>query len=555
MRPSPIFSTGGWVAVARARPVQAVAILAAAILAASACGSGSEPGGAWGGGGDYGYGGYAGYGGSTATTSSTTTTPPPPEKEVESSFTAPVATGKYVWIANPSSGRVAYIDATTQEVKLLEAGNGPTYVAAVPNEDVALVLNVLSLDATIFRASSSGVTAATVPVPASGNSWAVSSHGTWAIAWTDTRGVTNPDPVEGYQDIAVVNLTPGAETSVDLTVGYRPVAVAFDKKGDRAFAVTQDGVSVIMLTGASPAVVKNIPLADTPEEPATTRDVAITPDGTYALVRRDGKASIDVFSLNTGTRTSVPLPAPATDLDLSADGATAVVVIRDADADAGQGVSQVALLPIPDVVAGAASPVLIDMDTVVGSASLASQSSVAFFYTNATASKNLVVMDTQAAPPVPGTVLMRAPILGVFPTANAAHAVVLHDALEEAGSHYPAAVSLAPIALGLPPKIIGVDAPLVSIAITPAGDHAIIAAGDEKTGVYQALLGAMPSLAVQKFKLASLPIAAGIVAAADCGYVAQKHPDGRITFFNLQNGEARTITGFELATQVVDGTQ
>ena len=69
----------------------------------------------------------------------------PPEKEVESSYGAPVATGKYVWVANPSSGRVAYIDAVTLEIKLVDAGNGPTYVAPVPDakDDIALVLNVL----------------------------------------------------------------------------------------------------------------------------------------------------------------------------------------------------------------------------------------------------------------------------------------------------------------------------------------------------------------------------------------------------------------------------
>jgi len=39
-------------------------------------------------------------------------TPLPPEEELESNYSAPVATGNYVWIANPVSGRVAYIDAT-----------------------------------------------------------------------------------------------------------------------------------------------------------------------------------------------------------------------------------------------------------------------------------------------------------------------------------------------------------------------------------------------------------------------------------------------------------
>ena len=38
------------------------------------------------------------------------------------------------------------------------------------------------------------------------------------------------------------------------------------------------------------------------------------------------------------------------------------------------------------------------------------------------------------------------------------------------------------------------------------------------------------------------------------GFVAQAHPDGRITFVDSKTGEVRTITGFELATQVVDGS-
>ncbi|MEO8875131.1 MAG: hypothetical protein ABI461_06045, partial [Polyangiaceae bacterium] len=53
----------------------------------------------------------------------------PPEQKAESSYQSPVATGKYVWVANPTSGRVAYINATTLEVHTVEAGDGPTYLA------------------------------------------------------------------------------------------------------------------------------------------------------------------------------------------------------------------------------------------------------------------------------------------------------------------------------------------------------------------------------------------------------------------------------------------
>lgn len=472
----------------------------------------------------------------------------PAEREVESTYGAPVATGKYVWIANPSSGRVAYIDAATLAIKLIEAGDGPTFVAPVPDptDDVAIVLNVRSFDATLLRASATGLTSISIPVPSSGNGWSVSADGHWAIAWTDARQITKPDLVQGYQDITVIDLTSPARKPTWLTVGYRPVAIRFDATASRAFAVTQDGISVVALTGDAPAVVKNVRLSETSAASAPT-DVSITPDGTYALVRHSDPASVGLYSLADGTRTDVALPAAPSDLDLSPDGSTAVAVMRST--------SQVALISIPALGAAPAAPRLATIHATVGSATLAPKSPVAFFYTNATPSTVLTTLDTSAATLTPNSVLLRAPILGVFPTSDAAHALVLHDALDNAGSHYASAVSLIPVAMGLPPKIIGLNAPVISVALSPAGDHALVATGDEATGVYQLMLASMPSLQQQTFTLASLPIAAGIVEGAGKGFVAQKHPDGRITFVNLTSGEARTITGFELATLVVDGTK
>src|SRR5450432_1384670 len=56
----------------------------------------------------------------------------PPEKELDQTFRAPVATGSVLWSANPDSGRVALIDARTLQVRMTNAGFGPTYLAAVP---------------------------------------------------------------------------------------------------------------------------------------------------------------------------------------------------------------------------------------------------------------------------------------------------------------------------------------------------------------------------------------------------------------------------------------
>ena len=48
-----------------------------------------------------------------------------------------------------------------------------------------------------------------------------------------------------------------------------------------------------------------------------------------------------------------------------------------------------------------------------------------------------------------------------------------------------------------------------------------------------------------------LPGATGIVPGAGRAFVAQRHPEGRITFIDLATGQARTLSGFELAARVV----
>jgi hypothetical protein len=62
----------------------------------------------------------------------------------------------------------------------------------------------------------------------------------------------------------------------------------------------------------------------------------------------------------------------------------------------------------------------------------------------------------------------------------------------------------------------------------------------------------LPTLQVDQYRLASPPLATGIVSDVGFGYVAQQHPEGRITFIDLEEGDAQTLTGFELAVKVVD---
>jgi hypothetical protein len=197
-------------------------------------------------------GGTANGGSSSGGSAGTGGTPPDPEEELESAFEAPVATDRFVWTANPESGNVALIDASTYAVRLARAGFRPTTVAALPSrdgEDGAIVLNQGSFDATVLRVAEDGTLHRdNLETHPGANAVAVSPSGRFAIVWSDARKLdpATLDPTDSLQDVTVLAL--GDEpTSTTLSVGYRPSQVVFDTAEERAFVVTEPGLSVIEL--------------------------------------------------------------------------------------------------------------------------------------------------------------------------------------------------------------------------------------------------------------------------------------------------------------------
>lgn len=472
----------------------------------------------------------------------------PPEKEVESSYRSPVATGQYVWVANPSSGRVAYVDATSLEVHTVAAGNGPTFMAAVPTaiDDVAVAINVYSSDATILRKkASSALTALNVPVHDGANALVPSSQGRWLIAWSDYRQIAKPDPLQGFQDITTIDLTEGAEGSRRIAVGYRPVAVSFSADEAQAFAVSQDGISVIDMNAAGgPSAAKLVPITADPLGDNGSRDVTITPDGGYALVRRDGNSAITVVTLGDGTLTDVELPGECTDLDVSPDGTRAVAVVR--------GLNLVAILSIPAIVSEPSVYEVVSVDSAtVGSVSIASEAAMGLLYTNAIAENRITALWYDSTPATVQTLKLHAPVLAAFLSASGTHAIAVHQPLSGVAGAF-SALSVAPM---LPAKIVTAKATISAVAITPDGSRAILAERGDPTKVHGSYLVRGATQQVDRYELSSPPIAVGALLAANRGYIAQEHPEGRITFLDLDTGLARTLTGFELAARVVDGSQ
>jgi hypothetical protein len=499
--------------------------------------------------------------------------PLPPEQEVESSFEVPVATGRYVWIANPLSGRVAFVDASTLKVRTVEAGNRPTFLAPVPGAtDAVIVMNVLSHDATWLRAGGQLATTMISGVTPLANAWAVSSDGKFALAWTDARRALAQAPrtgtLEGFQDVTAIDLSAQPPTSATVAVGYRPVSMTFGADGRRAFAVTQDGVSVIGLPGPSGRVevIRDVPLTADPTENADTRDVSVTADG-HAIVRREGSSQIRIVDLSNGTTGIVTLTGPVTDLDVTPDASRAVAVVRQT--------SEVVIVPL--------ATAAVDSGTVlhtfipgelVGSVTVTADGKQAILYSNASDSEHIVVLDLSSA--AYRVLRVHAPVLSLFPTPDAQFAVVLHHApagiadagaggsvgADGGGSVAPTPSSPPPIAAAF--SVIPLDgsragriqetgAAPQAIAMAPDSSLALVTVREDRTHVFGVYVVTLPGLQVRRVDLASPPIATGVVAAANRGYVAQVHPEGRITFIQLATGMPQTLTGFDLGARVVDG--
>jgi hypothetical protein len=535
--------------------------------------------------------------------------PLPPEMKVENQFKAPVATGNFVWTANPTSGRVAYVNASTFAVETSPAGNGPTYLAAVkdavhPNDDVAIVLNVFSHDATLLRVNAQGtLTTQTYASTDDANSWAISPTGHWGIAWTDATFVDNADPTQGFQFLAVMDLSATATDpqvpapSTIVAVGYRPAELAFSSDDSRAFAVTDDGISVIDLKDGTPTLIRQDPLsatgavtadggadagalqsgvdAATPDAQADagsaadgsggvtgdsggtvvasgTPDVSFTPDGKYALVRRDGLPNVTIDALADGSLTTIPLPSAPTDLTISPAGNFAVAVLRDT--------STVVILPIPDVITDPSGITSIPVaGPTIGRALVTNQGKSVVLFTTVAPVESLTLL-TLGAPPAVRNITLHGSVQAVFPSSDGQYAIVLHPPGAIPGSNAKGAFSLVPVGQQLPAVIQSLPAPPTAVAMS--NDRAIVSIRDDSSSTYGLYLALMPSLDVHPYTLASPPIAVGIAAGAGRGYAAQDYSEGRITFVDLLEGgtqdagsvfSANTITGFELNAGIVVG--
>jgi hypothetical protein len=471
--------------------------------------------------------------------------------------------------------------------------------------------------------------------------------------------VQNPDVIEGFQQVSIIDLEDqSAPARVPVrTVGFRPSSITFAVDPPRAFAITQDGITVIDLSAPrDPKVLRTIkldsqstsalsttdsfdnapileagvdggdpdaggpddagldadddapgdggvdveagPTADadsdvtvdaTPDagpdvardtgadaretgadapintdvrgadgNPADTAgdagppppqsgkaDVSITSDGAFAIFRREGSAVVTVIDLANATRWSWTLGGAVTDLDLADTGSRAVAVLRNE--------GRIAVLPVPGRGPAPFDDVPVTGETV-GSVVIAPHGEQALLYTNALPINRITVLGL-GSPPAYRPVELHAPVLSVFASSTAEHAVIVHNSFNGQAFKSAGAFSLMSLLSDQTPVIQPTIAPVLSVAISPAGDRAIIPVRDDVKKIYAVYLAQMPSLVVDRYDLATPPVAAGFVGTKGYAFVAQEHPAGRVSFIDAATEQVRTITGFELGAGVVEWTK
>jgi len=185
-----------------------------------------------------------------------------------------------------------------------------------------------------------------------------------------------------------------------------------------------------------------------------------------------------------------------------------------------------------------------------GRVALIDAKTLAVLYANAVPSSHLTLLD--AAHGQFRTVDLQGAVESVYVAPDSKAAITFQT--PPAGSKKRGLFSIVPTDSVRSPRIVGTDAAPAEIAFSePALGKALITVHDSSSTVHGVYVVGLANLEQNFVSLSSepLPGATGIVSLARRGFVAQKHPEGRITFIDLDTGAAQTLSGFEIAARIV----
>ncbi len=480
-------------------------------------------------------------------------------------------TASYVFVPNSSdeSNTVARIDGRDLSIRPMPVGQRPTVVRAAsvePAGDVAYVLCEGSATVAIIRADQPADEPADqvelLRVPREVNALALSPDGRHLIAYIDpTKPFDDDTSVASLQTAALIRLgdSPAEDEVFQLSVTRLIDEIEFTEDGEQAFIMGREGINRIQLDAIdADTFVPPLPLDLSGSVfPPDDLEVEVSPDGDFLVARSSAFAGVAIYQPPTdddeGVLRVVELSAIPTDIDLffEDDGSPGVLATL-------RGSDELALLDVESVLASGedevnAAEIISVTDSKPGLAQLTPGGEQVLLYTSLVLTPNLGVLDLDER--TVRAFSLRNQIRSVAVSTDSETAVVVHrkqdgqmpsDADPLAFFQFNHGVTLFDIDTGYRRPVVLQGEPTDLVMTENTDDQSLVFVMQQSPdprfrGVTRINLD---SYRTDFFKLARQPEQLGVVAGKV--FVSQQSEVGRITFFDVDTGAQRTVSGYEL---------
>lgn len=480
------------------------------------------------------------YDGDYGTTDPTPQSPPlPPEQEAALPILEPAQNDAYVFVANPERDTLTRITVADRSVRTVPVGVSPKVVQTTADGVRVVVLN--QGDDTVSILDADTLDEQRVDVRDDRNRLVLSPDSAYAAVWQDTALAeeegTLAEGLQSFNEITLVELA-GA-TATTFAVGFNPRQVAFTPDGSLAIVVSDAYLATLDLSVAEPTL-DLIELAPTELDVPPAEEVVVAPDGSFAWIRQFGTTDLLVVDLQTGALSRRAAGIQPTDLDCSPDGQTVAAVAR--------GSRELWLYDAQDP---DADPQVIGFpDSPFGQIAFGETGDRAVLYTTVTVTPTYGLW-TMGDNEVRERSLVKS-VRGVTLDPTGQTLVVLHPANDgpQVEPTFVGAPAVSVVDLdSLVVNPIKLPAEVEQFVHDPAGDYGYFILEDEP------LLAVVDygSLLHDQITLRSIPEFVGVIGDAGTlgeAWVSQKHPLGRLSFYDPVDDTLATLTGFELNAEI-----
>jgi len=480
--------------------------------------------------------------------------PPEAEKEIDFDLKAPQASEHYVYIAATARDSLVRISADDSlEIRLIPVGGQPTVVATLKTEDVALVINSGTQDFSIVRSSEDEDKVKTVDTLPYVNSISVSPDGNYAIVYYNDAAAEEFDPVGDFQTISVVDLTEGKEQVYNVSTGFHPGSIYFHESKPIAYLITDDGISILELDSVKDGTITPIVAVsqDAMDDDPALREVLITENGAYAVVYNRARPEFSVVDIDTGQIVTEAVEGLPTDVDLVPAANSALLMLREQEL--------AYVVNLHGMLAGEADA-LTKTDiggSMAGAAVITEDGSRAVLYSTVGEALAVAVMDLNDPAFAWQAYPVQKSVVGVNISQHGSTALILHEveayAAEATELEKMVAKTNGFTLFNLDTgyrKLIQTDSHWTQslfVSEEPVQDLRAFVLTPAPSGIGHTVQSVdLDTYIVDEVTLASEPMAMVYVPLARRIAVAQDHPNGRITFIDVDTGKTYSVTGYEL---------